>query len=491
MKRHLLILLPALLSGCALFQDHYSKTDGMQAAEAKVPPQWQVPLPHEGKVADLRQWWTQFDDPLLNELILAAELNSPSVAAARSRLYQARAANVGAIGSLLPKLDANLSGSRGQGDIRFPAGTATSAGLAASWEIDLFGANSANYDATNLRYSGAQADWHVARVSLAADVASSYIGLRACEASLEQRQIDADSRKETARLTGINADAGLESPANAALSRASAAQGRNILTQQRAQCEIDVKTLVALTAIDEGTLRKRMQERTSRLPQPAGIAVNEVPAATIAQRPDLYSAAQAVLAASADFSNLQAQRLPRITLTGNISHSRFSTDNATVEGRVWSLGPLQVSLPIFDAGVRRANVDTGRARYDEAVINYGAKLRGAIREVEEALINLQSAADRATDAQIAVDGFAASYRGVETRQRHGLASLFELEDARRSLITARIALIDVQRDRVNAWVALYRALGGGWKLEDQLAAANTMPDLTKPAVVTAAPTNSN
>jgi NodT family efflux transporter outer membrane factor (OMF) lipoprotein len=476
-----LAALALLLNGCALFQDHFSKTAGMLTHEQKVPPQWQVPLPHDGKVADLRLWWSQFDDPLLNELILAAEINSPSVAAARSRLYQARAASTSATATLLPRLDANLSGSRGQQDIRFPAGTATSGGLAASWELDLFGAASANYDAANLRYSGAQADWHLARVTLAADVATSYIGLRACEATLLQRQTDAESRRESARLSGINAEAGLESPANAALARASAAQGNTLLTQQRAQCEIAIKALVALTAISETELRQRLADKTSRLPEPAGIVVNAVPAAVIAQRPDLYSAAQAVLAASADVSNLQAQRLPRITLAGNISHSRFVSDTATVEGRVWTLGPLQVTLPIFDAGTRRANVDTGRARYDEAVVNYGAKLRGAVREVEEALINLRSAADRAADAQIAVDGFTTSYSGVEARQRHGLASLFELEDARRSLINARLALIEVQRERVNAWVSLYRALGGGWTLQEQLAAADAMPDMTRPA----------
>lgn len=475
-----LAALALLLNGCALFQDHFSKTEGMLAHEQKVPPQWQVPLPHDGKVADLRLWWSQFDDPLLNELILAAEINSPSVAAARSRLYQARAASTSATATLLPRLDANLSGSRGQQDIRFPAGTATSGGLAASWELDLFGAASANYDAANLRYSGAQADWHLARVTLAADVATSYIGLRACEAVLTQRHTDAESRRESARLSGINAEAGLESPANAALARASAAQGNTLLTQQRAQCEIAIKALVALTAISETELRQRLADKTSRLPEPASIEVNAVPAAAIAQRPDLYSAAQAVLAASADVSNLQAQRLPRITLAGNISHSRFASDTATVEGRVWTLGPLQVTLPIFDAGTRRANVETGRARYDEAVVNYGARLRGAVREVEEALINLRSAADRAADAQIAVDGFAASYTGVEARQRHGLASLFELEDARRSLISARLALIEVQRDRVNAWVSLYRALGGGWTLQEQLASADAMPDITRP-----------
>jgi NodT family efflux transporter outer membrane factor (OMF) lipoprotein len=356
------LLLSLSLGGCALFHDHGKKTDGMLDAEAKVPAQWQAPLPHDGKVADLTRWWEQFDDPLLSELIASAEAVSPTVAAARSRLYLARATSTGAFASLLPRLDGNLSGSRGQQDIRFPAGTATSASLAASWEIDLFGGNSAASDAASARYSGAQADWHAARVSLAADIATSYVGFRACEAQVRQRILDTGSRRRTANLTRINAEAGLESPANAALARASAAQGNNLLTQQSTQCELYVKELVALTAIDEPRLRQQLEMGSQHIPQPTEIAVADVPAATLAQRPDVYSAGLAVMAASADVTNLQAQRLPRISLTGNISHSRFSSDIATTDGSVWALGPLTVTLPIFDAGTRRANVDAGRAR---------------------------------------------------------------------------------------------------------------------------------
>lgn len=472
------LALPAALSGCALFQDHFSKTEGMKAAEARVPAHWHAPLPHDGRVADLKHWWEQFDDALLPDLIAAAEAVSPSVAAARSRLYQARATSVGASASLLPSLNATASGSRGQQDIRFPPGTSSSVGLAASWEIDLFGANSANSDAAAARFSGARADWHAARVSLAADVASSYIGLRACEAQLELQRSDAKSRASTAYLTEVSAEAGLESTANAALAKASAAQGNSQLTQLRSQCDIDVKALSALTAIDETILRERLADNTAYIPQPAAIDVEAVPAAAIAQRPDIYSAAQAVLASSADVDNLQAQRLPKISLAGNISYSRFSSDTTTVQGRVWSIGPLTVTLPIFDAGTRRANVDAGRARYDEAVISYGAKLRGAVREVEEALVTLRSADERYADARTAVKGYAASYRAVVMRQRNGLASLFELEDARRSLISARLALVDIRRDRVNAWVSLYRALGGGWNLQDQAQAE--LPEAATP-----------
>ena len=85
-----------------------------------------------------------------------------------------------------------------------------------------------------------------------------------------------------------------------------------------------------------------------------------------------------------------------------------------------------------------------------------------MREVEEALIALQSTADRSTDARVATEGFAASFRATEARFKGGLASLYELEDARRSALQAEIALTDLKRERATAWITLYRALGGGW-----------------------------
>jgi outer membrane protein, multidrug efflux system len=93
---------------------------------------------------------------------------------------------------------------------------------------------------------------------------------------------------------------------------------------------------------------------------------------------------------------------------------------------------------------------------------YRAKLRTAVREVEEALVALQSTADRDADAQVATEGFATSFRATEARFKGGLASLYELEDARRSAVQAQVALIDLQRERSTAWISLYRALGGGW-----------------------------
>lgn len=452
------LLLAALLTACAGGPPPADVRD----LAATAPAQWQAPLPHQGNAADLAQWWQQFNDPLLSDLMQAAQEVSPTLATARTRIEQARATRVSAGATLLPGLNAAASASRGVQDPSMPITNTGSAALQASWEIDLFGGNRAGWDAARARHAGAEAGWHEARVAVAAEVASTYLGLRACEAALEKVQADAGSRAETSRLTEIAAKAGFQAPAASALARASAAQGNSLYLQQKAQCDTSVKSLVALTGFAEPDLLTRLGASTGTLPVPALIAVGTVPADVLNQRPDLYIAARDVEAASADVSQARAARLPRVSLGGSFGRMRVETSAGTSEGTTWAVGPLAVSLPLFDGGTRRANVDAARARYDEAAVTYRAKVRDAVREVEQALVQLDSAEARREDARTAAEGFDASYRAVEARYRGGLASLFELEDARRSALQAQISVVDLERDRVTAWITLYRALGGGW-----------------------------
>lgn len=442
---------------------------------AEAPTQWQAPLPHNGQLTGLKGWWQQFNDPLLVEFIAAAQGVSPTVASAMSRIEQSRATRVAAGAALLPSLDANASGARRRQDLFTDIGNTGSVGLQAAWEVDVFGAGRAGRDAAQARFDGTQAGWHEARVSVAAEVATQYTSLRACEAQTEQARLDAASRTDTARLTELSMKAGFEAPANAALARASAAQGNSQLTQRRAQCDLLVKGLVALTGLAEPALREQLKPGQARVPQPAPIAMASVPAQVLAQRPDVLNAELEVVAASADVSQAQAQRYPRVGLAGSVSGVRFESPQGAQSGTVWAIGPLTVSLPLFDGGTRRANVVAAQARYDEAGALYRAKLRTAVREVEEALVALQSTADRSADAQVATEGFEASYRATEARFKGGLGSLFELEDARRSALLAQIALIDLQRERSTAWIALYRSLGGGWvNTETNVATAGTI-----------------
>ena len=459
-------LAAAFLAGCAS-----GPPSAVAPAVEAWPAQWQAPLPHDGQLSVLNQWWTQFDDPLLVRLIDAAQAVSPSVASAASRIEQSRATRVAASTALLPSLDANASAVRGKQDFVSGLATSESAGLQASWELDLFGGRRAARDAAQARADGAQAAWHDARVSVAAEVATSYTSLRACEAQVEQTQLDARSRSETARLTELSRQAGFEAPANAALARATAAQGNSLLTERRAQCDVLVKGLVALTGVAEPALRAQLAAGRAGVPQPAQLAIASVPAQALAQRPDLISAERELIAASADLSQAKAARYPRIALAGSVSAARFESSLSNDNGTLWSIGPLTVSLPLFDGGTRRANVDAAQARYVEAGALYRGKLRTAVREVEEALVSLRSTADRSADAQIATEGYAISFRATEARFKGGLASLFELEDARRTALQSQVSLIDLQRERSAAWISLYRALGGGWSNADATVAA--------------------
>jgi NodT family efflux transporter outer membrane factor (OMF) lipoprotein len=435
----------------------------MPAAAAAAPATWQAGLPHRGQPTDLLNWWAQFRDPQLLALIEAAQRVSPTLATAAARIEQARAASVSASAGRLPQVDAAAGASRGRSEAQAAVAKVANAALQASWELDLFGAVRAGAQAGEARLEGAQAAWHAARVSIAAEVASTYLALRSCEAQLRELETDVQSRGETARVTERSAAAGLSAPAAAALARASAAQGRTQLATQRAQCDSLVKALVALSAEDETALRQRLAANAARLPQAAPIAFATLPAQLLAQRPDLAEAAATVTAAAADVRLAEARRLPRVGLSGSLGLMDVRAEGVRRDGTTWSLGPLQVSFPVFDAGVRRANEQAARAAYEESVALYQARLRTAVREVEDALVQLRSTDEREKDAQLAAEGYEVSFKAAESRFKGGVASIFELEDARRTAVAARSAVLEWQRDRTAAWISLYRALGGGWQ----------------------------
>ncbi|GAB3546827.1 efflux transporter outer membrane subunit [Noviherbaspirillum agri] len=454
---------PLLLAACATQK---SAPD----AGATLPEQWQAPvpenfglLPHSGMLTDLSQWWQQHGDPVLVRLIDAAQAASPTLASARSRISQARAERVATGAALLPTLDASASATRKSAQPPLPANTVVQAGLESSWEIDLFGGNRAGRNAAQARLEGAQAGWHEARVSVAAEVANLYYGLRACERQLAITTADAASRAEIARLTQLSADAGFQAPATAALARASAAEGSARATQQRALCDIDVKALAALTAIAEPELRQSLAASASPAPeQSPPIVIDSLPARTLTQRPDIFTAEREVDAASADLGSAEAQRYPRLTLSGSVGVARFRAAGLSDNLSTWSIGPLALTVPIYDGGRRAANIDAARARYDEAVSNYRARVRQAVREVEEALVNLQSTSARRDDVLAAADGYRSSFKATESRYKNGLASLVELEESRRTLLAAESIVVTLERERRAAWIGLYRAAGGGW-----------------------------
>jgi outer membrane protein, multidrug efflux system len=422
---------------------------------------WQTPLPHDGNVAALSSWWSRWNDAALLALIDAAQANNPTLDAATARINQARAGQTIAGASALPGLTGTASGSRGNAGSGFGAASNASASLQAAWELDLFGANRRGREAADARLTARAIDWHQARVSLAAEVASAYANLRINEALANGYERDAVSRTETARLTGLKTNAGFEAPANAALATASASEAAARLTAQRAEVDLGVKALVALTGLQEAALRSTLAAGRAQLPVGASLSIASVPAAVLAQRPDLAAAERELAALTAEVGAAEADRYPRISLTGSVGYSVSRLAGATTDGATWGFGP-SITLPLFDAGRRAATVEQASARYDESLAGYKATAIRAVREVEEALTQMQSAKLRAPDLQASLAGYQVFEKAALARLTVGAGSVLELEDARRTVLAAQVAVLAVERERLAASISLYRAVGGGW-----------------------------
>ena len=414
------------LSGCAMNTPPAS-------VSAPTPEQWQPALLADtGPAADLRHWWSGWNDQALVQLIDAAQQASPTISAALTRIAQARTTQVDTGAALLPGVDATAAVSRGNSQQGGAPVTQGSAGLAFAWEIDLWGRNQANANAASERALGAQAGWHEARIAVAAEVARQYVNAIACRYSYQISDDDARSRDEVARLTRIKAEAGLEAP-------------------------------VALTALPETTVAGLLNTTLAGTPPRPPTPPVVLPAALLQQRPDVFSASRAVAAASADVGSAEAARYPSLVLNGQIGRLG---QRGTATADSWSIGPLTLIAPIFDGGRRAAGADLSRVQYDEAVNNYRAVVRNAVREVEQALIAANSTDERREDARRAAEAYRQTLRAAQQRQAAGLGTLLELEDVRRSTLAAEQSQVNLQRDERLALIDLYRAAGGGWQAGD-------------------------
>lgn len=451
-----LAVLASLLAGCAALPSS-------QPPAQAWPAQWSAPRPHGGDTVALVDWWSGFDDPLVPELVRRAEQSHAGLAQATARIAQARASASAAGASRFPTVQGSASVVRSHTGLPPSPGNATSgnAGLDALWEIDLFGGQAQGRRAAEQRLQGAENQWHEARVSLAAEVGATYANLRACEASLELVKQNAASLAQSAELLDRKVRAGFEAPANGALSQAAASEARQRSIAQEADCDLTAQALVALTQMPLAELRQSLVDRRGLLPRPRAFEVRSLPAEVLDQRPDLAASAQQVAAAAADVGVAEADRWPRLSLAGALGVGQVRAGGATFDGSTWSIGPSLIA-PLIDGGRRKAASDAARARHDEAVATWLGQARQAVREVEEALIRLDASARQEDDAQRAAQGYDAFLKASQTQWRAGTGSLLDLEIARRNQLAAQSTLIQVRRDRLLAWISLYKAVGGGW-----------------------------
>ncbi|WP_457424064.1 efflux transporter outer membrane subunit [Roseateles sp. P5_E7] len=440
-------------------------------ASAAIPEAWRSPLPHGGSTAALSNWWQAFSDPQLARLIERAQAQSPTLAQAAARRRQAEAGAAQARSALLPQLSAGAQAQRGRNLGGVP-GTSTqaSAQFNASWEIDLFGSQRAAAAAESAQASAATADWHAARVSLAADVAQAYVQLRLAQAREESAELDTRFAEQIAGWARQQQQAGLFSATDAAILNTERAVASASRSQWRAEAQIALQTLALLCGERGDTLAAELAPpavategfdlRRSQPSTPA-FDVTALPAQLLAQRPDLAAAHQRWLAAVQQQRSVEAQRWPQLSLTALAGETRLRVGGGTSNASMWAFGPT-LSLPLFDGGLRAARSEGAQAAADEAASALQARWQTAVAEVEESLQRVTAGAERERE----VEAVRREWLGIALRSgaqsQAGLQSGAQRNTTYRNALAAYDAVLSVRAEHALAWIRLYRSLGGGW-----------------------------
>lgn len=452
-----------LLTSCAVGPNYRAPA----ASNMGTPAAWHATLPHGGTVPGLAEWWKRFEDPALTRLVEAAEQNSPTIALAVGRVREARAAVTSSRASLLPTLSGSGSITRGKnlGSAGAAGGntlsTVKSASADASWELDLFGGNRRSLQGSKARLSSAEADWHDARVTLAAEVANAYTTAREDQNLIALYNQELASRQATEQLTALKIREGLAPRADALSVEASTASSASTLENQRGLYAQTLNQLVMLTGLTYAQIESALGAPAA-IPRIANTVELALPASTVSQRPDVRSAERQLAAASADVGVAIADALPSLSLAGSIGINTSRAGGQSTTLRTWSFGP-SLNVPLFQGGANAAKIESARARYDQALAAYRSSVLTAVQEIEDALVRIDTVSRRRAHAEKAAGNYSLYFAAIEKSYREGKSSLLQQEDARRQSLSAQESLLAVRLEQAQSWIALYKAVGGGWE----------------------------
>ena len=454
-----------LLSGCSLMPTY-------QRPMAPVPQAFagDSAAAAAGPVAEIG-WRDVFTDPALQRVIETALANNRDLRVAALNIEKARAQYRVQDAALFPTINASAggNGSRTPADLS-PSGTAQvshsySASLGFSaYELDLFGrVRSLDAQALEQFFSTTEAR-RSTQISLVAEVATAYLTMAADQDRLRLAQDTLASQGRTYQLNQRSFELGAASALTLRQAQTSVDTARVDVERYTAQVAQDRNALVLLAGADlpAELLPQALPAGETAAASPLASIPPGLPSDLLQRRPDILQAERDLKAANANIGAARAAFYPRISLTASAGSSSASLSNMFMGGsRTWSFAP-QISLPIFDGGANRANLDIARTDRDINVAKYEKAIQTAFREVSDALAQRSTLGRQLEAQQSLVDATAESYRLSDARFKRGVDSYLSVLDAQRSLYTAQQNLIGTRLSRFTNLVTFYKTLGGGW-----------------------------
>ena len=430
------------------------------AAGVDIPAAWSVnPDPTRAQGSSLAQWWSRFGDPTLEGLVTDALESNTSVQSAKAALRQARALRDAAAGGLLPAVDASTSAQRSR------RGSSTEntfqAGLDASWEMDIFGVNRNALRASEATARAAGATLGDTQVSIAAEVALSYIALRDYEARFAIASANLESQQETLQITRWRLQAGLVPSLDVEQARTIVEQTRSQLPAYQTGIAQNRHALAMLTGRPPMSL-SGVLSATAPVPEARAELSLSIPADTLRQRPDVRAAEHQLAAAVARVAESKAVRMPTFTLGASVGLSALTLGTLTDGASVVSAVLANASIPVFRGGALSAQVRAQQAALDQAREAYKAAVLTALTDVEDALVALSGDRERLGSLEKAAE--AAANAALLARQQYssGLVDFQIVLETQRAQLNTQEGVAVARADLSADHVRLYKALGGGW-----------------------------
>lgn len=464
-----LLLGLTMVTACSVGPDYRPKS----ATDLGVPDIWSVPATAQAE--DIRHWWTRFDDPLLTQLVEQAASANLDIAQAVARLRQAREALVISRADLFPTISGSGGYSRteavrgGGATVTLPDGTVTttggggrdslSAGLDASYQVDIFGGVRRSIEASRAQYEASGFDYATVLLSVQSEVARNYVLARAYQAQLANARASLAIQDDNLEIAGFRVQAGLVSSVDAEQARASRAQTAAAIPQIEQQYNAALSRIAVLTAQAPGAVKPLFAEVRPIPVGPESIGMG-IPADLLRRRPDVRAAERDLAKATAQIGVSKAQLFPRLSISGSLdaNASNFGSLFDTITGGLFA----GISQTIFNAGALGAQVRSSRAAADGAFAAYKSTILTALEDSENAGVALRAATEREALYTVAYDSANASALLARSQYRSGLTDFTTLNTQESALISARNGLVQARSDKAAALIALYAALGGGW-----------------------------
>lgn len=464
-RKFIIALLSAfMLSGCTTVGPNYVQP------EIQTPASWQKEV-DGAKAADkqageeiLAKWWMTFNDPVLSGLIERAVAGNLSLKQALNSVRQARIQRGITDAGRFPSI--NSSGSAGRSyseDMRgdFSGTNSFRVGLDASWELDIFGGVKRSIEAADANIQVAEESYRDVLVSLLAEVALNYIEVRSYQAQLQVAESNLKSQEETYNITDWRYQAGLTTELDVENASKNLEQTRSQIPSLQSSIEQAKNRIAVLLGTEPGSLDSELDEYRPVPAAPDEIALG-IPADLLRRRPDLRKAERELAAQTARIGVAEADRYPKISLSGNIGLSALKLGDLFTSEGLSTGASSGISWPVYNAGKIMKNIEIQWAVQEQKLIAYKSTLLTALQDVENAMtsysydrVRRESLVKASESARLAAETSRVQYSS-------GLIDFQSVLEAESSLLTFQNNVVQSDAQITKDLIALYKALGGGW-----------------------------